>query len=409
MFESSFEGPPSIISELNIMHSEASSDPENNTELKLTQVVNSLIETAKNNGGLIEYKEILNQVQELQIDPDHMEEICYLVERDKDVIIVDSIADEFGYIEKNIKLTDAVDLEILNNTPSEDPIKRYLKEIGSRRLLTHEEEIRAAKLASMGDGDAKNLLIERNLRLVVSVAKRYAGKGGLAFGDLIQEGNMGLIKATEKFDYSKGFKFSTYATWWIRQSITRAIADQSRTIRIPVHMVDTINKLAKIRRDLSQRLGRPATLEEIARAMSITVEKIIEILKISQESSSLEAKIWGEDNEISAADFIADQNAISPDNVAFITFLRQRINEILNTLTAREEKIIKLRFGLEDGRPRTLEEVGLLFNVTRERIRQIEVKALRRLRHPVRSTNLRIYTETEEHNHKYEDDLDTDE
>jgi RNA polymerase primary sigma factor len=282
-----------------------------------------------------------------------------------------------------------IDLSVPDGISIEDPVRMYLKEIGKVPLLTAEEEITLAQAMEAGDERAKKKLAEANLRLVVSIAKRYVGRGML-FLDLIQEGNLGLIKAVEKFDYRKGYKFSTYATWWIRQAITRAIADQARTIRIPVHMVETINKLIRVSRQLLQELGREATPDEIAKEMKIPVERVREILKISQEPVSLETPI-GEEEDSHLGDFIQDENVPVPAEAAAFTLLKEQLNEVLDTLTEREQKVLKLRFGLEDGRARTLEEVGKEFNVTRERIRQIEAKALRKLRHPSRSRKLRDF------------------
>ena len=298
--------------------------------------------------------------------------------------------DELGMIEDNgEEEPDLMDLSIPDSINIEDPVRMYLKEIGKVPLLTAEEEIDLAKRMENGDEDAKKRLAEANLRLVVSIAKRYVGRGML-FLDLIQEGNLGLIKAVEKFDYNKGFKFSTYATWWIRQAITRAIADQARTIRIPVHMVETINKLVRVSRQLLQELGREPTPEEIAERMEIPVERVREILKISQEPVSLETPI-GEEEDSHLGDFIQDDNVPVPADAAAFTLLREQLKEVLGTLTEREQKVLRLRFGLDDGRARTLEEVGKEFNVTRERIRQIEAKALRKLRHPSRSRKLKDY------------------
>ena len=284
-----------------------------------------------------------------------------------------------------------IDLSVPDGISIEDPVRMYLKEIGKVPLLSAEEEIDLAKRMELGDMDAKKRLAEANLRLVVSIAKRYVGRGML-FLDLIQEGNLGLIKAVEKFDYRKGYKFSTYATWWIRQAITRAIADQARTIRIPVHMVETINKLIRVSRQLLQELGREPTPEEIAEEMSMPVERVREILKISQEPVSLETPI-GEEEDSHLGDFIQDDNVPVPAYAAAFTLLKEQLGEVLGTLTEREKKVLTLRFGLEDGRARTLEEVGREFNVTRERIRQIEAKALRKLRHPSRSRKLKDYLE----------------
>ncbi|WP_285108962.1 RNA polymerase sigma factor RpoD [Paenibacillus sp. UMB4589-SE434] len=273
----------------------------------------------------------------------------------------------------------------------DDSVRMYLKEIGRVGLLSAEEEVNLAKRIADGDEEAKRILAEANLRLVVSIARRYAGRG-MQLLDLIQEGNMGLIKAVDKFDYTKGFKFSTYATWWIRQAITRAIADQARTIRIPVHMIETINKLARVSRQMVQELGREPEVEEIAKEMELSVEKVREIMKISQDPISLETPI-GEENDSKLGDFIEDQDALAPVDSAAYEFLKEQLGDVLDTLTEREENVLRLRFGLEDGRTRTLEEVGKVFGVTRERIRQIEAKALRKLRHPSRSKRLKDYME----------------
>src|SRR5690606_21880003 len=286
---------------------------------------------------------------------------------------------------------ESVDLSVPDTVGLDDPVRMYLKEIGRVPLLTAEEEIELAKRIEQGDEEAKRRLAEANLRLVVSIAKRYVGRGML-FLDLIQEGNMGLIKAVEKFDYDKGFKFSTYATWWIRQAITRAIADQARTIRIPVHMVETINKLIRVSRQLLQELGREPTPEEIAKEMDLSVEKVREIMKIAQEPVSLETPI-GEEDDSHLGDFIEDQDALAPADAAAYELLKEQLEDVLDTLTEREENVLRLRFGLDDGRTRTLEEVGKVFGVTRERIRQIEAKALRKLRHPSRSKRLKDFLE----------------
>lgn len=281
------------------------------------------------------------------------------------------------------------DMELPPGLKVDDPIRQYLKEIGRFPLLTGEEEVMLAQRIQQGDVQARERLTEANLRLVVSIARRYNGRG-MSFLDLIQEGNMGLMKAVEKFDYTKGFKFSTYATWWIRQAITRAIADQARTIRIPVHMVETINKYIRISRQLLQDTGREPTTEELAQVMDITIEKVQEIMKIAQEPVSLETPI-GDENDSSLKDFIEDQEIMTPADSAAYTLLKEQMDQILDTLTEREEQVLRLRFGLDDNRPRTLEEVGQVFNVTRERIRQIEAKALRKLRHPSRSRHIRDY------------------
>jgi RNA polymerase primary sigma factor len=306
-----------------------------------------------------------------------------------DDLIDDS--DEFNPDEEEDIDPNDIDLSIPEGLSIEDPVRMYLKEIGKVDLLTADEEIELAKRMEQGDEKAKQRLAEANLRLVVSIAKRYVGRG-MQFLDLIQEGNLGLIKAVEKFDYTKGYKFSTYATWWIRQAITRAIADQARTIRIPVHMVETINKQIRVSRQLLQELGREPTPEEIAEKMDIPVERVREIMKISQEPVSLETPI-GEEEDSHLGDFIQDDNAPVPVDAATFTMLKEQLQEVLGTLTEREQKVLILRFGLEDGRSRTLEEVGKEFNVTRERIRQIEAKALRKLRHPSRSRKLKDYLE----------------
>jgi len=308
-------------------------------------------------------------------------DVLRLQDNDDDIILDD---DDDVEVEK-------IDLSVADGISTEDPVRMYLKEIGKVPLLTAEEEIELAKRMELGDQEAKKRLAEANLRLVVSIAKRYVGRGML-FLDLIQEGNLGLIKAVEKFDYRKGYKFSTYATWWIRQAITRAIADQARTIRIPVHMVETINKLIRVSRQLLQELGREPTPEEIAAEMDMPVERVREILKISQEPVSLETPI-GEEEDSHLGDFIQDDNVPVPADAATFTLLKEQLEEVLGTLTEREQKVLILRFGLEDGRARTLEEVGKEFNVTRERIRQIEAKALRKLRHPSRSRKLKDYLE----------------
>ncbi len=309
---------------------------------------------------------------------------------DIDSILLEPDDDDMAEAEEDIEIEN-IDLTVPDGVSIEDPVRMYLKEIGKVPLLTAEEEIELAKRLEDGDEEAKKRLAEANLRLVVSIAKRYVGRGML-FLDLIQEGNLGLIKAVEKFDYRKGFKFSTYATWWIRQAITRAIADQARTIRIPVHMVETINKLIRVSRQLLQELGREPSPEEIAEEMGISEERVREILKIAQEPVSLETPI-GEEEDSHLGDFIQDVNVPIPADAAAYTLLKEQLNEVLETLTEREQKVLRLRFGLDDGRARTLEEVGKEFNVTRERIRQIEAKALRKLRHPSRSRKLKDYLE----------------
>ena len=307
--------------------------------------------------------------------------------KDSDDLDIEPDIDDLEEME-NIKVED-VDLTNMDGVSIDDPVRMYLREIGKIPLLTYDEELDLAKKILTGDEEAKQKLAESNLRLVVSIAKKYVGRGML-FLDLIQEGNMGLIKAVEKFDYTKGYKFSTYATWWIRQAITRAIADQARTIRIPVHMVETINKLIRTSRHLLQKNGREPTPEEIAEEMEIPVEKVMEIQKIAQDPVSLETPI-GEEDDSHLGDFIQDDDSPAPQDSAAYTMLKEQLNDVMGTLTSREAKVLRLRFGLEDGKARTLEEVGKEFNVTRERIRQIEAKALRKLRHPSRSKKLRDY------------------
>ncbi len=358
--------------------------------------LDELIERGKNKKNVLEYQEITDTFQDLKLDEEQYELVVQIIEKaDIDVLRVqeEEVPErELASIEgENSEEADLenIDLTIPDSVNIEDPVRMYLKEIGKVPLLTADEEIELAKRMEEGDEEAKKRLSEANLRLVVSIAKRYVGRGML-FLDLIQEGNLGLIKAVEKFDYRKGFKFSTYATWWIRQAITRAIADQARTIRIPVHMVETINKLVRVSRQLLQELGREPTPEEIAEKMDIPVERVREIIKISQEPVSLETPI-GEEEDSHLGDFIQDDNVPVPAEAAAFTLLKEQLDEVLGTLTEREQKVLRLRFGLKDGRARTLEEVGKEFNVTRERIRQIEAKALRKLRHPSRSRKLKDY------------------
>ncbi|SKA75700.1 RNA polymerase, sigma 70 subunit, RpoD [Clostridium sp. USBA 49] len=344
------------------------------------QLVKKLIEKGKKNGTLT-YKEIMDELDEIDLSPEQIEKIYEVLES----MGIDVIGDI-----QDIEVPEEdLDLSIPEGIAIDDPVRMYLKEIGKVPLLTPEEEIELANRIEAGDQAAKKKLAEANLRLVVSIAKRYVGRGML-FLDLIQEGNLGLIKAVEKFDYRKGFKFSTYATWWIRQAITRAIADQARTIRIPVHMVETINKLIRVSRQLLQDLGREPLPEEIAEKMDMPVDKVREIMKIAQEPVSLETPI-GEEEDSHLGDFIPDDEAPAPAEAAAFTMLKEQLINVLDTLTPREEKVLRLRFGLDDGRARTLEEVGKEFNVTRERIRQIEAKALRKLRHPSRSKKLKDY------------------
>nr|WP_200773633.1 RNA polymerase sigma factor RpoD [Tepidimicrobium xylanilyticum] len=354
--------------------------------------IKQLIDKGKKS-GVLTYKEIMDALEEIELDPDQIDDI-YVRFEDMGIDIVgdkedDMLLETSDEAEEDIDLKE--DLSLPRGISVDDPVRMYLKEIGKIPLLTAEEEIELAKRMEEGDELAKKKLAEANLRLVVSIAKRYVGRGML-FLDLIQEGNLGLMKAVEKFDYQKGFKFSTYATWWIRQAITRAIADQARTIRIPVHMVETINKLVRVQRQLVQELGRDPTPEEIGKEMNMEVEKVREIMKIAQEPVSLETPI-GEEEDSHLGDFIEDDNALAPAEAATYTMLREQLVDVLDTLTPREQKVLRLRFGLDDGRARTLEEVGKEFDVTRERIRQIEAKALRKLRHPSRSKKLKDFLE----------------
>ena len=359
-------------------------------ELTLEQAKEQLIEKGKKQGTLT-YEVVSKQLAHYELDSDQMDEFYeHLTDQGVELLEDDGETDQT----KETKEEEEFDLNDLSVPPGvkiNDPVRMYLKEIGRVNLLTAEEEIELAKRIEQGDEEAKKKLAEANLRLVVSIAKRYVGRGML-FLDLIQEGNMGLIKAVEKFDFNKGFKFSTYATWWIRQAITRAIADQARTIRIPVHMVETINKLIRVQRQLLQDLGREPSPEEIAEEMDLTPEKVREILKIAQEPVSLETPI-GEEDDSHLGDFIEDQEATSPAEHAAYELLKEQLEDVLDTLTDREENVLRLRFGLDDGRTRTLEEVGKVFGVTRERIRQIEAKALRKLRHPSRSKRLKDFLE----------------
>jgi len=355
-----------------------------NAEL-ITTRVRELVETGKSKGALT-YKEIVDLFADCDLDPEQFDKILdTLSELNIDVIKEAGIVDADP--NANANQDEDLDISVPEGISIDDPVRMYLKEIGKVPLLTAEEEIELAKRMEEGDEEAKHRLSEANLRLVVSIAKRYVGRGML-FLDLIQEGNLGLIKAVDKFDYRKGYKFSTYATWWIRQAITRAIADQARTIRIPVHMVETINKLIRVSRQLLQEYGREPLPEEIAEEMGISEEKVREIIKIAQEPVSLETPI-GEEEDSHLGDFLPDDEAPAPADAAAFTLLKEQLMSVLSTLTPREEMVLKLRFGLEDGRQRTLEEVGKEFKVTRERIRQIEAKALRKLRHPSRSRKLK--------------------
>lgn len=358
---------------------------------KFQAKLQELLALAKKKKNMLEYQENNDHFKDFALSPEQIDKILDFLEANHvDVLrITDDDDDILIDDEDNDVEVEKIDLSVPDGVSIEDPVRMYLKEIGKVPLLTAEEEIELAKRMELGDQEAKKRLAEANLRLVVSIAKRYVGRGML-FLDLIQEGNLGLIKAVEKFDYRKGYKFSTYATWWIRQAITRAIADQARTIRIPVHMVETINKLIRVSRQLLQELGREPTQEEIAEEMNMPVDRVREILKISQEPVSLEIPI-GEEEDSHLGDFIQDDNVPVPADAAAFTLLKEQLVEVLSTLTDREQKVLRLRFGLDDGRARTLEEVGKEFNVTRERIRQIEVKALRKLRHPSRSRKLKDY------------------
>ena len=367
---------------------------------KFSEKLVELLELAKKKKNVLEYQEISDFFKDSPLEVDQMEkvfdfleasgvDVLRITENSGDELLLDNDMDMDGMEDEEEGELDKIDLSVPEGVSIEDPVRMYLKEIGKVSLLSADEEIELAKRMEKGDEAAKKRLAEANLRLVVSIAKRYVGRGML-FLDLIQEGNLGLIKAVEKFDYRKGYKFSTYATWWIRQAITRAIADQARTIRIPVHMVETINKLIRVSRQLLQELGREPTPEEIAEEMDMPVDRVREILKISQEPVSLETPI-GEEEDSHLGDFIQDDNVPVPADAAAFTLLKEQLVEVLSTLTDREQKVLRLRFGLDDGRARTLEEVGKEFNVTRERIRQIEAKALRKLRHPSRSRKLKDY------------------
>ena len=376
------------VKETKVTKAKTKKEPENKEKTD-KEKINNIIKEAKENGKMT-YSDLATKLND--VNPEKMDEVFDEFEKGGIDLLPDDF-DEEPNIE-DLKEVEELKLDEITDTSYEgisvdDPVRMYLREIGKIPLLTFDEELELAKRILEGDEEAKQKLAESNLRLVVSIAKKYVGRGML-FLDLIQEGNMGLIKAVEKFDYTKGFKFSTYATWWIRQAITRAIADQARTIRIPVHMVETINKLIRTSRNLLQQMGREPTPEEIAKEMEIPVEKVVEIQKIAQDPVSLETPI-GEEEDSHLGDFIQDEDSPAPHDAASYTLLREQLEEVMNTLTPREAKVLKLRFGLEDGKSRTLEEVGKEFNVTRERIRQIEAKALRKLRHPSRSKKLRDY------------------
>ena len=359
-----------------------------------SEIVEELLAKGKKNGGTLTYGELVDALQQEDLSPDEIDTMYDTFSKRGIEIVDDSNSGEDVDDDVDVDVDDKdeeveIDLSVPEGISIDDPVRMYLKEIGRVPLLTAEEEVALAKRMQEGDEIAQKRLAEANLRLVVSIAKRYVGRGML-FLDLIQEGNLGLIKAVEKFDYTKGYKFSTYATWWIRQAITRAIADQARTIRIPVHKVETINKLIRVSRQLLQQLGREPLPEEIAKEMDISVERVREIMKIAQEPVSLETPI-GEEEDSHLGDFIEDQDAPAPADAASFMLLKEQLEEVLDTLTPREEKVLRLRFGLDDGRARTLEEVGQNFGVTRERIRQIEAKALRKLRHPSRSRKLKDF------------------
>lgn len=372
-------------------------------ELGLEKYMESLLQMARKNNNSLSYDDMIDVLPEDATDGELFDKILEKLEQEKIEIIpasdesmeqtalIDEEFDENSLEESQDIDLAKVDLSVPEGVGMDDPVRMYLKEIGKIPLLSAEEEIELAKRMELGDEEAKKRLAEANLRLVVSIAKRYVGRGML-FLDLIQEGNLGLIKAVDKFDYKMGYKFSTYATWWIRQAITRAIADQARTIRIPVHMVETINKVMRVSRQLAQELEREPSAEDIAAKMEIPVEKVREILKIAQEPVSLETPI-GEEEDSHLGDFLQDDNVPIPAEAATYTMLREQISEVMSALSDREQQVLKLRFGLEDGRPHTLEEVGRVFEVTRERIRQIEAKALRKLRHPSRSKKLKDYLE----------------
>jgi len=378
---------------------------DNKNNLTNKQIAeNNLIQKGKKK-GMLTHKEILDTLESIELEPEEIDEFYQKLEDlnidiigDKEEIEDIEVIEDPDELISDVDETDIEadeelkgDIALPKGVSVDDPVRMYLKEIGKIPLLTTEEEIELAKRMENGDEEAKRKLAEANLRLVVSIAKKYVGRGML-FLDLIQEGNLGLMKAVEKFEYKKGFKFSTYATWWIRQAITRAIADQARTIRIPVHMVETINKLVRVQRQLVMELGRDPTPEEIAAEMDMDVDKVREIMKIAQEPVSLETPI-GEEEDSHLGDFIPDEEILAPADAATFTMLKEQLMEVLDSLTPREQKVLKLRFGLEDGRARTLEEVGKEFDVTRERIRQIEAKALRKLRHPSRSKKLKDFLE----------------
>lgn len=376
-------------------------------EKKLLEVLNKLVELGKSKKGVLDMNDINEQLQGIELTAENLEHIyTYLENKGIDVlrvmndeltsaesVILDTDEDDFNVSDEDEEEINLDAIDLLDGIGTEDPVRMYLKEIGTVPLLTAEEEIELAKMKAEGDERqrtrAKERLVEANLRLVVSIAKRYTGRG-MSFLDLVQEGNLGLIKGVEKFDYTKGYKLSTYATWWIRQSVTRALADQARTIRVPVHMVETINKMSKMQRKLTLEYGYEPSTAELAKALDMTEEKVMEIMQIAREPASLETPI-GEEDDSNLGDFVADGNAVTPEGNVESVMLREHIQTLLEDLKERERQVIVLRFGLEDGHPRTLEEVGKEFNVTRERIRQIEAKALRKLRNPVRSRRIRDF------------------
>ena len=360
-------------------------------KINKTEAIKTLIKLGKEKGKLT-YDELMDNLEEILLEPEEIEEIYHKLEvAGVDIIDEEKLLDDEDDEDSEKTGKKKKEIAVPKGVGVDDPVRMYLKEIGKIDLLTGDEEVELAKRMEEGDEIAKKKLAEANLRLVVSIAKRYVGRGML-FLDLIQEGNLGLMKAVEKFEYRKGFKFSTYATWWIRQAITRAIADQARTIRIPVHMVETINKLVRVQRQLVQELGRDPTPEEVGKEMDLEVERVREIMKIAQEPVSLETPI-GEEEDSHLGDFIPDEDVLAPSDAATFTMLREQLIDVLDSLTEREQRVLRLRFGLDDGRARTLEEVGKVFDVTRERIRQIEAKALRKLRHPSRSKKLKDFLE----------------
>ena len=367
---------------------------------KFSEKLVELLELAKKKKNVLEYQEISDFFKDSPLEVDQMEkvfdfleasgvDVLRITDNSGDELLLDNDMDMDGMEDEEEVELDKIDLSVPEGVSIEDPVRMYLKEIGTVPLLSAEEEIRLAKRKAEGDVNAKERLIEANLRLVVSIAKRYTGRG-MSFLDLVQEGNLGLIKGVEKFDYTKGYKLSTYATWWIRQSVTRALADQARTIRVPVHMVETINKMSKMQRKLTLELGYEPSVAELSEALGMSEDKVMEIMQIAREPASLETPI-GEEDDSNLGDFVADGNVVTPEGNVESVMLREHIDALLGDLKERERQVIILRFGLEDGHPRTLEEVGKAFNVTRERIRQIEAKALRKLRNPVRSKRIRDF------------------